>query len=286
MSSNLFEIENLSCKYSSSFYPVLEINELNIPSSAITFFIGASGVGKSTVLETLGLMNNTLASNGNSKFNFNALNDTFDLLDIWAKREGEIAEFRKKHLSFIFQTTNLFSTLSAYENVILTMLLQGKSKNDAVKITKNIFENIFINELKKDKKITELSGGQRQRLAFARAIAVDYTVLFADEPTGNLDFANAHKLMELLVENIDKKNNKSAIIVSHDIYMAANFADKIVLIDKKYNEKDKYTYGSISEKNNYIKHDSIWHSSNGAKYSLIEMVSHLNSKLKEQVING
>jgi len=166
-------------------------------------------------------------------------------------------------------------------------VLQGKTKEEAIKTTKTIFKTIFNNELKENRKITELSGGQRQRLAFARAIGVDYSVLFADEPTGNLDFANAHKLMALLVENIDVKNKKSAIVVSHDIYMAANFADKIVLIEKKYDDEKKYNYGLISENQNYYRKESTWYSNDGIRsYSLIEMVSHLNAKLKEQTTNG
>ena len=206
---------------------------------------------------------------------------------IWSKNEDEIAKFRKQHLSFIFQTTNLFPTLSAYENVILTMVLQGKAKDEAIKDTKVIFKTIFKNELKENRKITELSGGQRQRLAFARAIGVDYSVIFADEPTGNLDFANAHKLMALLVENIDIKNKKSAIVVSHDIYMAANFADKIVLIEKKYNDEKKYNYGYITESQNYYRKGSTWYSNDGSEnFSFVEMVSHLNIKLKEQSVNG
>lgn len=291
MNNTLYQINNLTCQYPNAKYPALVIDSLAINNSSITFFIGASGVGKSTVLETLGLMNNTFINHNNSVFNFhdpkNISNPTIDLRNIWSKNENEIAEFRKQHLSFIFQTTNLFPTLSAYENVILTMVLQGKTKEEAIKTTKTIFKTIFNNELKENRKITELSGGQRQRLAFARAIGVDYSVLFADEPTGNLDFANAHKLMALLVKNIDVKNKKSAIVVSHDIYMAANFADKIVLIEKKYDDEKKYNYGLISENQNYYRTESTWYSNNGIKsYSLIEMVSHLNAKLKEQTTNG
>jgi len=108
------------------------------------------------------------------------------------------------------------------------------------------------------KKITQLSGGQRQRLAFVRAIASKFSVLFADEPTGNLDAGTADTLMKLLV-NYVKNNNSTSIIVSHDIDLAVKHADKIVYIEKStIKENDSMKMGLISNNSIYLKSDSSW----------------------------
>ena len=117
------------------------------------------------------------------------------------------------------------------------------------------------------KKISEMSGGQRQRLAFVRAIASNYNILFADEPTGNLDWANANNLMTYLIEDI-KSKGATSVIVSHDISLAVQHADKIVYIEKIENvikntnpcklegepKEIKYHQGLIDDANTYLKH--------------------------------
>ena len=98
----------------------------------------------------------------------------------------------------------------------------------------------------------ELSGGQQQRLAFARAILPDFTVLFGDEPTGNLDSENAQRVMHVLVQKIDELQDASAIIVSHDMKLATTFADVIVKIRKDirpklHPEDDEVSFGVIDD---------------------------------------
>ena len=132
--NNVFKIRNLKCKYASNIKPVLEIDSLNIEEGSSTFFIGPSGVGKSTVLETLGVMNNTVfqAKKNDTIFEFRVNNsDHTSILKLWTLKESKIADFRNKHLSFIFQNTNLFNTLSAFDNIAITSILQGDSKKEA-----------------------------------------------------------------------------------------------------------------------------------------------------------
>jgi len=247
--NNLYEIKDLQCKYPTNDYPVLIIGELDIAKGSRTFFIGASGVGKSTILETLGLMNNTIFNeNGNSKFIFKNSSE-INLINLWNKKESEISKFRREHLSFVFQNTNLFNNLSAFENISIASILEGKSRKEAVEATKKAVRKILPN-LTSDKSISQLSGGQRQRIAFARAIVNNYTVLFADEPTGNLDIANARNLMNILMENTE---NKTTIIVTHDIELAGLYADQVVLINKKHritNEGKSY-FGEINNDFNF-----------------------------------
>jgi len=129
----LYEVRNIHCQYRSSTRPVLQLDELNIYRGQVYFIVGASGVGKSTILETLGLMNNTIVCSNNSVMTFHGQTGTEDLTSIWSKKEQDQANFRKKYLSFIFQSTNLFLNLTAYENASISQVLHGKLKNLKVK---------------------------------------------------------------------------------------------------------------------------------------------------------
>ena len=259
----IFNLKNIYCKYKNSNNPVLHISDLKIDQGEIVFLIGASGVGKSTILETLGFMNNTVLSQKNSVFDFKFENSSENMLEFWSKNESKISDFRKKYLSFIFQNTNLFPNLNALDNVLITPLLQGDNLITTLNDSRKIFKKIFPKEYKEilnDKKITEMSGGQRQRLAFCRAIATHYKILLADEPTGNLDWANANNLMSHLIADIRNKKS-TAIVVSHDIHLAVSHADKIVYIDKAKEENNNYFFGKISNENTFIKsEDNLWSS--------------------------
>jgi ABC-type lipoprotein export system ATPase subunit len=246
----------------------------------MVFIIGPSGVGKSTILETLGLMNDTvLASKGqDSVLQFQFENESpISFYEIWRKKEVEISQFRQAYFSFIFQSTNLFESISAFDNVLLPTLFKTGVYNDAHKRTVSIIKKIFpqknstnddyvVSDIDwtKNPKITEVSGGQRQRLAFCRAVAHDFKVLFADEPTGNLDVSNSFNLMETLRIIITEKN-ATAIIVSHDINLALKFASKIILISKDYkievNKREK-KIGCISERGIFIKNNDQWSNMN------------------------
>lgn len=289
MNNLIFDIKNLLCKYPGGKNPVLKIEDLQIEEGSVVFFIGASGVGKSTILETLGLMNNTIVKDTNTQLLFKPQEaDSEDYTKLWSKPENYIANFRRKHLSFIFQTTNLFSNLSAFNNVSITPLLNGTAVDIGKRKVKSTLAEI-IPELKTDKLITEISGGQRQRLAFARAIVIDYTILFADEPTGNLDWANANKLMSMLVKNIQQNSDnnlskRTAVIVSHDINLTIEYADKIVLIEKKESNSDTSTfkYGNISNDSIFLKNNGSWETKTNRKFSDSEMTAYLQSALINQ----
>ena len=254
-----YVIKNLDCAYQKGNI-VLKIENIEIPPGEIVFFIGASGVGKSTILETLGLMNNTISENTNTIFEYQHSGGSKEnFLNIWKRSENYIADFRKRNLSFIFQNTNLFSTLNAETNAILPSLLGEKSLIESKNISNPNFKKIFPTEyfeILDNKKITNMSGGQRQRLAFVRAISTDYNVLFADEPTGNLDWDNANKLMTHLISDVKKKKS-TAIIVSHDIPLAIDHADKIIFINKikseNANNSESNFHGIISDSQTYIK---------------------------------
>lgn len=258
--TNIFEIRNLFCRYPKSTKIVLKIKDLSIDKGDIVFFVGASGVGKSTILETLGLMNNTIVQKSESKFLFNQSSpDKFDYMDIWNKGDGILSNLRKKHFSFIFQQTNLFSHLTAQDNTNIIQVLQGESLQQAEFETRSVFKKLsldFSGDVKP--KVTNISGGQRQRVAFARAICAEYDVLFADEPTGNLDWYNADNLMRYLVSDIREKN-KTAIVVTHDIELAIKYSSKIVLMEKQYDKDSKSYFGYIGSNQMYLKREDFWY---------------------------
>ena len=236
---NLFEIENLRCSYDKPFRPgeskvVLEISKLNLPRGRKIFIVGESGIGKSTILEVVGMMNNTIVPDPASRFVFRPTDgDPVDLVAMWRRNnDDELSEFRLKHFNFIFQSTNLMRNFTAYENIAITRMLQGYSMSEAFGKAGQALEDLGIHGLDRNRYAQELSGGQQQRIAFARAIIPDFTVLFGDEPTGNLDGENAMKAMETLSAKLNSIEGSSAIIVSHDMHLAVTFADVIIKVRK------------------------------------------------------
>lgn len=235
----LFDIENLRCSYVANYVEgvskvVLEIHKLVIPKGKKVFIVGESGIGKSTILETLGMMNNTIVADKNTKFNFFEDNDkTVDMIGLWSAGDKALSAFRQKHFSFIFQSTNLMRNFTAYENISLTRMLQGYSRAEAFVRASEVLKELGLDHIDEARMTQELSGGQQQRLAIARAVLPDFTVLFGDEPTGNLDSDNAVKAMELLSNKLSHLDGSSAIIVSHDMHLAVTFADIIIKIRKE-----------------------------------------------------
>lgn len=255
--SKLFEIANLRCSYDKKYREgqsrvVLEIEHLSIPRGKKIFIVGESGIGKSTILETLGMMNNTIVPGGSTRFSFFDDQKEVDLKNMWKKRDKVLSDFRLKHYSFIFQSTNLMKNFTAYENIAFTRMLQGYSRFSCFQRTRQVLEDLGLEHVEQMRMAQELSGGQQQRLAFARAIIPDFTVLFGDEPTGNLDAENAVRVMEILTNKLNEHEGASAIIVSHDMHLAVTFADVIVKIRKcvrpKKNEDDEdVSYGRCND---------------------------------------
>lgn len=240
MMDNLFIIDNLKCSYDKPFIEghskvVLEISHLEIPRGKKVFIVGESGIGKSTILEVIGMMNNTVIDNQGSVFSYYEKDGScVDLLGMWRRnKDSELSEFRLKHFNFIFQSTNLMRNFTAYENIAITRLLQGYSLDETLQKVESTLADLGIHELGQERNAQELSGGQQQRIAFARAILPDFTVLFGDEPTGNLDGENAMRAMETLAKKLGNIPGSSAIIVSHDMHLATSFADIIIKVRKK-----------------------------------------------------
>ena len=263
MTDCIYELQQLRCSYDKYYREgesrvVLEIEHLTIPRGKTVFIVGESGIGKSTILETLGMMNNTIVPSEETRFSYHEREGVeTDLKALWKQGEKSLAAFRLKHYSFIFQSTNLMKNFTAFENIAFTRMLQGYSRFSSIKRTQEVLKALGLEHVDEHRMAQELSGGQQQRLAFARAILPEFTVLFGDEPTGNLDAENAYRVMEILTQKLSEHEGATAIIVSHDMPLALKFADVIIKISKKtrpklHDDDEDVFYGYINDSCVYI----------------------------------
>lgn len=266
----IFDIKDLKCAYHSNRI-ILVVKNLQIPFGKIVFIVGESGVGKSTILETLGLMNNTIVLDNDTVLNYRSApnSEIVDILKLWKEKgDKKLSQTRLKDFSFIFQQTNLMRNFTAWENIAITRMLQGKPRGESIIRTKKALSALGLNQIDFKREVFKLAGGQQQRLAFARAIVPDFSVLFGDEPTGNLDPGTAKKVMnilKLILKDEDRiHKDATAIIVSHSIELAVEFGDIIIKIHSIPidNEEDNH-YGLIDERSIFEKNDGIWRSVNG-----------------------
>ncbi|MCA1752172.1 MAG: ABC transporter ATP-binding protein [Flavobacteriales bacterium] len=219
----LFELDDISCKYGEQ--EVLRVEKLSLPKVPLTFILGASGIGKSTLLEMLGLMSDTFHSRG-GKFSYNG---DQNLLDFWTWPSKKQALFRRNNFSFVFQQTNLIENFSIIENLCIPLMIQGYSYDVAAKRVTETAQKMNLDEKLLNRRASAVSGGQLQRAAFTRALSTDFHVLFGDEPTGNLDIENSRTLMGLLKTNLQERH-AAAVVVSHDVELAGEYADCIIRV--------------------------------------------------------
>ena len=175
--------------------------------------VGTSGSGKSTLLNMLaGLEKPTKGSVVIAEQHIETLN------------EDQLVRFRRDHVGFIFQSFHLLGTMNAVENVALPLSFRGIPKDIRLKKADKMLDLV---NLKKHKKHlpNQMSGGQQQRVGVARALVVDPKIIFADEPTGNLDSHTSDEVMELM-QKVVREQKKTLVMVTHDQHLAA-YADRI-----------------------------------------------------------
>ena len=208
------------------FYGELEVLKgvgLKINKGEIVAIVGPSGAGKTTLLQIIGTLD-APSQNKNSQLSINQQN----LLNL---KDRELSKFRNKHIGFIFQFHQLLPEFTALENVCIPAYIANKSKKEAETKAKELLDFLGLSN-RIHHKPNELSGGEQQRVAVARALINNPDVVFADEPSGNLDTTSAKNLHELFFLLRDKFN-QTFVIVTHNEELP-NMADrKLEMIDGK-----------------------------------------------------
>ena len=214
----LIKAKGLSKIYSSGENQVVALDKANLTIAPGDFIsiIGPSGSGKSTLLHLLsGLDHPTSGSL------------TYDGQEIYTLSDKELSAFRRRQMGFIFQQFNLLPVLTAQENILMPLLLDKKQPDGGY--LNQLAELLGLRE-RLDHLPHELSGGQQQRVAIARALIAQPEVIFADEPTGNLDSRSGGEVMELL-KGIRERMGKTLVIITHDNRIAAAADRQLTIMD-------------------------------------------------------
>lgn len=212
----MLKVKGLSRTYGSGETKVDALKNINLTINQGEFvaIVGASGSGKSTLLHAMAGLDKPTEGN-----------IIIDSQDIYTLGEDDLATFRRRKIGFVFQFFNLIPVLSLEENIQLPVLL------DHQKIDKDYLSELLELLGLKDRKNhlpSQLSGGQQQRATIARALAYKPSIIFADEPTGNLDKKNSNEVMELLKLS-SKKYKQTLVVVTHDLEIASS-ADRIITL--------------------------------------------------------
>ena len=215
-SSNTVDIRKLNKSYDEGTKKrqVLRDLELEVTQGQMLVLLGRSGSGKSTLLNLLSGIDRPDSGQV-----------IIDGTDISLLSEKERTLFRRTHIGFVFQAFNLISTLTAYENIVLPLRLQGKKDVVNEQLGMHFLEEVGLAD-RKDSYPDRLSGGEQQRVAIARALAHEPSFILADEPTGNLDYKTGSKILSMLA-NLVRKNGRTMIIATHDREMG-QIADRVL----------------------------------------------------------
>jgi len=215
----ILEARNIKKRYltsPSNFLEVLKGITLSFAQGEIVAIVGQSGAGKSTLVHLLGLLDKP--SEGEIFFND---------VDITKYSDEQISKVRNNNIGFVFQFHHLLPEFTALENVLMPAYIAGRSNAEVIDTARTLLSDVGMVE-REHHKPSELSGGEQQRVAVARALMNSPKIVFADEPSGNLDSENAEKLHNLLFD-LRTKRNQTFVIVTHNKELA-NRADRIITL--------------------------------------------------------
>jgi len=238
----LIEIRDLDKIYSDDGVKThaLQGVSFNIEKGEFVAIMGPSGSGKSTLLHILGFLDN--ATSGKYTFEGKAISDH--------SKEG-LAHVRNKKMGFVFQMFNLLPRTSVLENVKLPLLYSDIKEFEWDEMAKEAIKAVGL-EHRLGHETSQLSGGERQRVAIARALVNNPEIIFADEPTGNLDSKSGKNIMEIL-QDLNEEKGHTIILITHETYTAEHAGRIISLLDGKVESDKKVDHRHKAKEDGFIK---------------------------------
>lgn len=209
---SMIEVKNIHKRFGN--LEVLKGVDLHVNKGEIVSIIGQSGAGKTTLLQIIGTLDK--ADEGTVMIHG---------VDVMQLKDNELAQFRNKHIGFIFQFHQLLPEFTALENVMMPALIGNMSEKEAQKRAEELMERLGLSD-RLTHKPNELSGGEKQRVAAARALMMQPSVILADEPSGSLDSKNKEEL-HLLLRQMREEFGQTIVIVTHDRELAA-ISDRVI----------------------------------------------------------
>lgn len=219
---NLIAVRNLNKSFANGGISIDILKGLNfdLPAGETVAIVGASGIGKSTLLHIIGTLDRP---------------DSGELLfqgeDVFLFDNLKLARFRNESVGFVFQFHHLLPEFSALENAMMPALIQGTRKQHAAQAAEEILVRVGLKD-RLNYRVGKLSGGEQQRVALARALVLKPLVLLADEPTGNLDKTNSEHIHSLLME-LNREFSMTLVVVTHNMELAACMSRRVTIVEGK-----------------------------------------------------
>lgn len=202
---------------------ILKGLDLDLNAGETLAVVGASGIGKSTLLHILGTLDRpdsgTLLYRGEDVFHFD---------------DVKLAGFRNETIGFVFQFHHLLSEFSTIENAMMPALIKGLHRQEAQESAESILVRVGMRD-RLNHRVDKLSGGEQQRVALARALVLRPVILLADEPTGNLDKRNSEQIHDLLLE-LNSEFNMTLVVITHNMELASYMSRRMTIVEKKLKE--------------------------------------------------
>jgi len=222
LSDHLIIVRDLCKKFSNggASVNVLKNADFDLAAGETVAIVGASGIGKSTLLHILG----TLDRPDSGKLLFRG-DDVFSYDDL------KLAQFRNESIGFVFQFHHLLPEFSSLENTMMPSLIRGTGRHEAVEAAEQILVRVGLKD-RLHYRVGKLSGGEQQRVALARALVLKPALLLADEPTGNLDKSNSEHIHALLME-LNQEFSMTLVVVTHNTALASFMSRRVTIADGK-----------------------------------------------------
>ena len=220
--AGMIKAEKITKKYGDLL--VLDQVDMEVSKASVVSIVGRSGAGKSTLLHILGTLD--LPDAGKL---------IIDGMDLSKMQEKKLAQFRNEHMGFIFQFHHLLDEFTAEENVCMPALIKGDNKKQASTRAAELLDYLGLAD-RKNHKPAQLSGGEQQRVAVARALINRPSIIFADEPTGNLDLSNATEMHQLFIR-LKNDFGQTFVIVTHNTELAQMSDERYTMAEGKLNRQ-------------------------------------------------